>query len=206
MAYSLMMTSFDNSAVVGLHGKSVTKRAAYGGETLGEIHRMRRFWIKFHGLARRRCERGGLRGFRIRGARRARARVRGGPSSAATETDAAGTPPKCARLRWWVPEARARAPPRIRARSHGAPGPLARDRIRIPVVAVSPHTSLPPQIPNRPAAERRHPAGAATESARNRRAAILARMGPRPALVGASFFFPAGRELFRAAVFFRGVL
>ena len=72
MAYSLMMTSFDNSAVVGPHVKSVTKRASYGGETLGEIHRMRRFWIKFPGLARRRCERGGLRGFRIRGARRAR--------------------------------------------------------------------------------------------------------------------------------------
>ena len=30
MAYSLMMTSFDNSAVVGAHVKSVTKRASYG--------------------------------------------------------------------------------------------------------------------------------------------------------------------------------
>lgn len=33
MAYCLMMTSFDNSAVVGPHVKSVTKRASYGGET-----------------------------------------------------------------------------------------------------------------------------------------------------------------------------
>ena len=132
MAYSLMMTSFDNSAVVEPHVKSVTKRASYGGETLGEIHRMRRFRIKFHGFARRRCERGGLRGFRIRAraARRA-SRVRGGlerrnrnrrrgDSAKVRPASLVGSGSARARRAGGARPARQRGAPRTRIASHHA--------------------------------------------------------------------------------------
>lgn len=146
------MTSFDNSAVVGPHVKSVTKRASYGGATLARNPSGASIPDQFPGIcAAAMCVRGGLRGSEF-AARGARARGSAAGSSAETETDAAGTPPKCARLRWWVPEARARAalaaPGQRASEARGGPAadpncipPCARGPMPIPMLQRDVHPS-----------------------------------------------------------------